>query len=234
MYVWLTSLWSGLTKYLSAAVTHRDVTQFVLDAAEVLDTPSKRNLWHFLLPRMSQEHQKYVRRHVTIPQSQREGGCRLPSWSLADSRAHSLTQFHFVNVSPLIQVSITQQTTTRDFTCSVSEFTSSTCEIMSFSCDDTYQWNRTSSDPVRLVSNLFKTRDNRQNTCIHDISREYTRKHVLVERYQLWTSMTHANWFRNGSLKLFAGNTYCLGMHGLLICTNHNNFYIRHHDYYYL
>ena len=75
-------------------------------------------------------------------------------------------------------------------------------EIMSFSHDDTYQWNRTSSDPVRLVSNSFKTRDNRQNTCVY--SREYTWIHILVERYQLWTSMPHdTNWFRNGSL--FAG-----------------------------
>ena len=40
-------------------------------------------------------------------------------------------------------------------------------EIMSFSRDDTYQWNRTSSHPVQLVSNSFKIRDNRQNTCIH-------------------------------------------------------------------
>ena len=50
---------------------------------------------------------------VTIPQSQREGGCHntsvsegrwvsSSSWSLADSRAHSLTQCHPVNMSPLI------------------------------------------------------------------------------------------------------------------------------------
>ena len=85
-------------------------------------------------------------------------------------------------------VSVTQQTMTHDFTCSVGEFTSSTgsihvnsldsvnkfgvstCvyrEIMSFSHDDTCQWNCTSSDPVRLVSNSFKTHDSRQNTCIH-------------------------------------------------------------------
>ena len=69
-------------------------------------------------------------------------------------------------------------------------------EITIFSRDDTYQWNRTSSDPVRLVSNSFKTRDNRQNTCVHV-------KTCIGEPYQLWTSMTRANWFRNGSL--FAG-----------------------------
>ena len=88
--------------------------------------------------------------------------------------------------------SSSQQTTTRDFTCSVSEFTSSTGsihvfphvnsldsvnkfgvsthvyrEITSFSRDDMYQWNCTSSDPVWLMSNSFKTRDNEQNTCIH-------------------------------------------------------------------
>ena len=88
---------------------------------------------------------------------------------------------------------MSQQTTTRDFTCSVSEFTSSTGsihvfsyvnspdsvkklfgvstrvyrEITHFSSNDIYQWNRTCSDPVRLVSNSFKTRDNRQNTCIY-------------------------------------------------------------------
>ena len=117
-----------------------------------------------------------------------------------------------------------QQTTTHDFTCSVSEFTSSTGsihvfpyvnsldsvnkfgvstrvyhEITNFSRDDTYQWNCASSDPVWLVSNSFKTCDNRQNV----YSREYTWKQLLMERYQLWTSMTRANWFRNDSL--FAG-----------------------------
>ena len=40
-------------------------------------------------------------------------------------------------------------------------------EITSFSCDVIYQRNCTSSDPVRLVSNSLKIRDNRQNTCIH-------------------------------------------------------------------
>ena len=65
-----------------------------------------------------------------------------------------------------------------------------------FSRDDTYQWIRTSSDPVQLVSNSWQQAE-------HVYSREYTWKHVLVERYQLWTSMTPANWFRNCSL--FAG-----------------------------
>ncbi|KAK2185328.1 hypothetical protein NP493_240g05013 [Ridgeia piscesae] len=63
---------SALRQALLDYKANRDVTQFVLDASEVLDTPSKCNLWHFLLPRMSQAHQKYVRRHVTIPQSHRE------------------------------------------------------------------------------------------------------------------------------------------------------------------
>ena len=82
---------------------------------------------------------------------------------------------------------VTQHTTTHDFTCYVSEFMSSTDsihvnsldsvnkfgvsihisrEITSFSHDDTCQLNHTSSGPVRLVSNSFKTRDNRQNTSI--------------------------------------------------------------------
>ena len=39
-------------------------------------------------------------------------------------------------------------------------------------------------------------------------SDEYTQKHILVERYQLWTSMTRANWFRNGSS--FAGLFHCV------------------------
>ena len=47
-------------------------------------------------------------------------------------------------------------------------------EITSFSRDDTCQWNRTSSDLVRLVSNSFKTRDNRQNTYIHVNTHENT------------------------------------------------------------
>ena len=103
-----------------------------------------------------------------------------------------------------------QQTTMRDFTCSVSEFTSSVGsihvnspdsvnkfgEITSCSCDDMYQWNRTSSDPLWHVSNSWQQAE-------HVYSCEYTWKHILVERYQLWTSMTCTNWFRNGSL--FAG-----------------------------
>ena len=69
---------------------------------------------------------------------------------------------------------------TRDFTCSVSEFTSSTGsihvnsvntfavsthvyrEITSFS-----RASETCFDSVRLMSNSFKTRDNRHNMCIH-------------------------------------------------------------------
>ena len=46
-------------------------------------------------------------------------------------------------------------------------------------------------------------------------TRVYTWKHVLVERYQLRTSMTPANWFRNGSL--FAGK-YCVWPSDLLSC----------------
>ena len=49
---------------------------------------------------------------------------------------------------------------------------------------------------VKLVQNSWQQAE-------HVYSREYTQKHVLVEQYQLWTSMTRANWFRNGSL--FAG-----------------------------
>ena len=37
-------------------------------------------------------------------------------------------------------------------------------------------------------------------------TREYSWKYILVERYQLWTSMTCVNWFRNGCL--FAGSPY--------------------------
>ena len=88
----------------------------------------------------------------------------------------------------LLKINTSQQTRTHDFTCSESEFKSSTGsihvnspdsvnkfgvsirvyhEIMNFSDDDTYQGNRASSDPVQLMSNLFKTRNNRQNMCIH-------------------------------------------------------------------
>ena len=116
---------------------------------------------------------------------------------------------------------VLQQITTHNFICSVSEFTSSTDsihmfpymnspdsvnkfgvstrvyhEITSFSHDDTYQWNvpiLAQYDSCQTRSKLVAT----GRTC------EYIWKHVLVERYQLWTSMTHANWFRNGSL--FAG-----------------------------
>ena len=89
---------------------------------------------------------------------------------------HDLIPGMGFSVSHLMQ---SQETTTRDFTYSVSEFTSSTGsihlflyvnspdsmnkfgvstrvyrEIASFSCDDMYQYqsNRTSSDSVRLVT----------------------------------------------------------------------------------
>ena len=98
------------------------------------------------------------------------------------------------NISPVNTSSdgLSQQTTTHAFTCSVSEFMSSSGsihvfpyvnspdsvnkfdvstrvyhEIMLFSRDDMYQWNRTSSDPVWLVSNSIKTFDNRLNTFIY-------------------------------------------------------------------
>ena len=49
------------------------------------------------------------------------------------------------------------------------------------------------SETVPVWPNLWQQAE-------HGYSREYTWKHVLVEQYQLWTSMTCANWFRNGSL----------------------------------
>ena len=51
----------------------------------------------------------------------------------------------------------------------------------------TVQWNCTSPD---FASNSWQQAE-------HVYSREYIWKHVLLERYQLWTSMTRANWFRN-------------------------------------
>ena len=97
---------------------------------------------------------------------------------------------------------------------SVNKFGVSICvshKITSFSRDDTYQWNRTSSDPVRQMSNSFKNRDNRQNMCIHA---PYW--NVLVERYQLWTSLTRVNWFRNVSLFAGSGLVRC-AVHGVLL-----------------
>ena len=70
-----------------------------------------------------------------------------------------------------------------------------------------WQWNCTSSDPWydRLMSNSFKTRDNRQNT----YSREYTWKHVLVEQYQLWTSMTCVHHALRETLKRVCDSNKC-------------------------
>ena len=65
-------------------------------------------------------------------------------------------------------------------------------EIMSFSRDDTYQWNCTSTTGVKLVQNSWQQEE---HVYSHD---EYIWKHVLVELFELWTSMTCANWFRNG------------------------------------
>ena len=58
-----------------------------------------------------------------------------------------------------------------------------------------------STTRVKLDQNLWQQAE-------HVYSLEYTWKHILVERYQLWTSMMHANWFRNGSL--FAGKVRAL------------------------
>ena len=109
--------------------------------------------------------------------------------------------------------------------CSVSEFTSSTGSIHVNSPDTVnkfgmstwvsreitsfftqwhmpvkpYQfWPRTTR--VNLIQNSWQQAE-------HVYSCEYTWKHVLVEQYQLWTSMTCANWFTNGSL--FAGMEPC-------------------------
>ena len=70
-----------------------------------------------------------------------------------------------------------------------------------FSRDDTYEWPSTTR--VKLIQSS-------QQQAEHMYSREYTWKHVLMEQYQLWTNMTRANWFRNGSL--FAGD-FCHYMH---------------------
>ena len=74
-----------------------------------------------------------------------------------------------------------QQTMTRDFTCSVSEFMSSTGSIHVYSPDSVNKFGvftvksrvfhvmtRTiETVPVLTQYDSFKTRDNRQNTCIH-------------------------------------------------------------------
>ena len=76
------------------------------------------------------------------------------------------------------------------------------CEITSFSHDvipvKPYQfWPSTTR--VKRVQNLWQQAE-------HMYSCEHTWIHVLVKWYQLWTSMTRANWFRNGSLFAGIGN----------------------------
>ena len=73
----------------------------------------------------------------------------------------------------------TQQTRTRDFTCSVSEFTSSTGSIHVNSPDSVDKCCVSIRVSLEITifftwSNSFKTRDNRQNTCIHVNTRENT------------------------------------------------------------
>ena len=88
--------------------------------------------------------------------------------------------------------------------CSVSEFTSTSGSIHMNSPDSVNTFgvstrvyceitSETVPVRVKLVQNLWQQAE-------HVYSCEYTWKHVLVEWYQLWTSMTCANWFRNGSL----------------------------------
>ena len=103
---------------------------------------------------------------------------------------------------------------TLDFTCSVSEFTSSTSSIHVF------PYMNSSDSAKKLVSTRvyhykFFTRWHMPVLTQYDSCKTRSKlvttgrthvfmwiHHVLVERYQLWTGMTHANWFRNGSFLL--------------------------------
>ncbi len=51
----------------------RNVRQLVDELSVVLDAPSKKTLWGFILPRMTVEHRDYVLRHVDFPQHQMQG-----------------------------------------------------------------------------------------------------------------------------------------------------------------
>ena len=60
-------LWRWWSVWLLCLLLFRNVIQLVDELDPILDAPSKRTLWNFILPRMSADHRLHVTQHVHIP-----------------------------------------------------------------------------------------------------------------------------------------------------------------------
>ena len=49
------------------AICLRNVQHLLEDLADILDTPSKRTLWFYIIPLLSSHHQRYCQRTLGLP-----------------------------------------------------------------------------------------------------------------------------------------------------------------------
>ena len=52
-------------------MTCRYIAQFVTQMDAILDTPSKKSLWTFLIPRLNANQQNYVKQYAELPRHNR-------------------------------------------------------------------------------------------------------------------------------------------------------------------
>ncbi|CAH1794248.1 unnamed protein product [Owenia fusiformis] len=64
----LTSKEKGhLKKSLLKYNIEKNIGDFVIEVSAILDTPSKKTMWGFIIPRLSTEHQKFIIQHINVP-----------------------------------------------------------------------------------------------------------------------------------------------------------------------
>ena len=51
-----------------------NIAQFVTHMDKLLDTPSKKSLWTFLIPRLNFNQQNYVKQYAELPKHNRTHG----------------------------------------------------------------------------------------------------------------------------------------------------------------
>ncbi|XP_074647789.1 delphilin-like isoform X2 [Tubulanus polymorphus] len=56
-----------LKRAIARFTNTRDIVTFVEEVVALFDTPSKRTLWMFLLPRMSAENKEYAQKRINVP-----------------------------------------------------------------------------------------------------------------------------------------------------------------------
>ena len=59
---------SQLKKALQIYATKRNVHNLLEDLSVILDSPSKRTLWFYIIPLLSPVHQKYCQRQLGLPE----------------------------------------------------------------------------------------------------------------------------------------------------------------------